>query len=186
VISYSFMYSEHTAAIAAPPNRRKRPALSCLQCRRRKVKCDQKKPCSQCQRSKGVVCAYGSEFSTPSHHFENQHQRQRETTLRGIVAEQHIGSQEEIGILTPSTSISTLSIDNTQSTESPVPPQLCPQAKIGELLSALNNSISKSQNPDHDGDRLIRGTPFKLKFFGESHWMNDLLHVSLSPLSYIR
>lgn len=41
----------------AHPRRRRRPALSCQVCRRRKIKCDQKEPCSNCQRHK-VQCVY--------------------------------------------------------------------------------------------------------------------------------
>ncbi|KAK7229700.1 hypothetical protein V2G26_001870 [Clonostachys chloroleuca] len=40
-----------------PPRRRRRPALSCLECRRRKIKCDQKSPCTHCSRHK-TLCAY--------------------------------------------------------------------------------------------------------------------------------
>lgn len=41
------------------PLRRRRPALSCLACRRRKVKCDRKDPCGQCVSSK-IKCNYSS------------------------------------------------------------------------------------------------------------------------------
>ncbi|CZR54978.1 uncharacterized protein PAC_04863 [Phialocephala subalpina] len=40
------------------PRKRRRPALSCNECRRRKVKCDQKDPCTQCVKSKNAVCKY--------------------------------------------------------------------------------------------------------------------------------
>ncbi|PGH00032.1 hypothetical protein GX51_06031 [Blastomyces parvus] len=45
----------------APPRKRRRPALACDQCRRRKIKCDQKVPCDQCRRSKSLsihTCTY--------------------------------------------------------------------------------------------------------------------------------
>jgi hypothetical protein len=37
--------------------RRRRPALSCIECRRRKIKCDRKGPCAQCLAAK-IQCAY--------------------------------------------------------------------------------------------------------------------------------
>ncbi|OAX84661.1 hypothetical protein ACJ72_00953 [Emergomyces africanus] len=43
------------------PRKRRRPALACDQCRRRKIKCDQKVPCDQCRRSKNLSidsCTY--------------------------------------------------------------------------------------------------------------------------------
>lgn len=42
------------------PLRRRRPALSCLECRRRKVKCDRKDPCGQCTSTK-TKCNHSSE-----------------------------------------------------------------------------------------------------------------------------
>lgn len=38
--------------------KRHRPALSCVQCRRRKVKCDRKLPCSQCSQYHNTACLY--------------------------------------------------------------------------------------------------------------------------------
>ena len=39
------------------PRRRRRPALSCLACRRRKIKCDRSNPCARCV-STGTICRY--------------------------------------------------------------------------------------------------------------------------------
>ncbi|KAL4783893.1 fungal-specific transcription factor domain-containing protein [Aspergillus varians] len=53
------MEESHTHSSAA---RRRRPALSCTTCRRRKLKCDRSLPCGQCVKSKtGELCV----FSTP-------------------------------------------------------------------------------------------------------------------------
>jgi hypothetical protein len=39
------------------PRRRRRPAFSCLECRRRKIKCDRKDPCSHCV-SVAIQCVH--------------------------------------------------------------------------------------------------------------------------------
>ncbi|KAI1762435.1 hypothetical protein GGR53DRAFT_418680 [Hypoxylon sp. FL1150] len=36
----------------SPPRKRRRPALSCLECRRRKIKCDRNEPCAHCVASR--------------------------------------------------------------------------------------------------------------------------------------
>lgn len=41
-----------------PAKRRRRPALSCVECRLRKVKCDRRKPCGACTRIKSTTCTY--------------------------------------------------------------------------------------------------------------------------------
>lgn len=43
---------------AGPLRRRRRPALACETCRRRKIKCDRNAPCDQCIRSKSEICTY--------------------------------------------------------------------------------------------------------------------------------
>jgi len=60
------MYSEISAALAAPPQRRRRIPLACTHCRTRKIKCDQKRPvCSQCEKSKDIVCLYNADLEDP-------------------------------------------------------------------------------------------------------------------------
>ncbi|OJK04738.1 hypothetical protein ASPACDRAFT_49133 [Aspergillus aculeatus ATCC 16872] len=49
----------------AQPRRRRRPALACRECRRRKIKCDHKIPCAQCRRH-GTSCLYTA-YSFSSH-----------------------------------------------------------------------------------------------------------------------
>ncbi|KAK1984697.1 fungal-specific transcription factor domain-containing protein [Colletotrichum cereale] len=41
--------------------KRRRPALACEQCRRRKVRCDRNLPCSTCVRSSRALCTYASQ-----------------------------------------------------------------------------------------------------------------------------
>jgi hypothetical protein len=47
-----------TESPVPPPRKRRRPALSCVECRRRKIKCDRNNPCTQCTQSKSASCTY--------------------------------------------------------------------------------------------------------------------------------
>ncbi|KAK3389453.1 hypothetical protein B0H63DRAFT_99197 [Podospora didyma] len=47
-----------TTTKLAEPRRRNRPALSCIQCRTRKIRCDRNEPCASCLKSKIVNCTY--------------------------------------------------------------------------------------------------------------------------------
>lgn len=51
---------------ASAPKKRRRPALACEACRRRKVRCDRNLPCSTCVRSKNPLCAYTTQAPTTS------------------------------------------------------------------------------------------------------------------------
>ncbi|KAE8383149.1 hypothetical protein BDV26DRAFT_287935 [Aspergillus bertholletiae] len=50
----------HAASVQMPPvNRRSKPQLSCMLCRRRKLRCDRKRPCSACtSRGLALSCGY--------------------------------------------------------------------------------------------------------------------------------
>lgn len=50
--------SPGAAVKLAEPRRRNRPALSCIQCRTRKIRCDRNEPCASCMKSKIVNCTY--------------------------------------------------------------------------------------------------------------------------------
>lgn len=44
-----------------PNNKRSRPTISCLECRRKKLKCDRERPCGQCRKvGRETLCAYVS------------------------------------------------------------------------------------------------------------------------------
>jgi hypothetical protein len=64
------------ASFTAPPGKprkHRRPPVSCIQCRHRKVKCDRNSPCQRCTR-KMIVCAYEPELpvsSKPSNSVTN-------------------------------------------------------------------------------------------------------------------
>ena len=50
--------SASSPATPTEPRRRNRPALSCIQCRTRKIRCDRMEPCASCLKSKIVNCTY--------------------------------------------------------------------------------------------------------------------------------
>lgn len=52
------MSAESTNSPTEPPRKRRRPALSCFECRRRKIKCDRNYPCNHCVQSKIQNCNY--------------------------------------------------------------------------------------------------------------------------------
>ncbi|KAI6779412.1 uncharacterized protein J7T54_005226 [Emericellopsis cladophorae] len=61
------------SGMSTPPKKRRRPALACHECRRRKIRCDQQKPCTNCK-SKSLDCEFPDThvpgLAGPSHHLE--------------------------------------------------------------------------------------------------------------------
>ena len=53
----------------APKSKRARPTISCLECRRKKLKCDRVQPCQQCTKSgKEALCAFANPPVPPKSH----------------------------------------------------------------------------------------------------------------------
>lgn len=55
-----------------PPRKRRRPALSCEQCRKRKIKCDRTYPCGQCTLSKTAHCSYSPDSAGAIQHLNKR------------------------------------------------------------------------------------------------------------------
>ncbi|KAM7199124.1 hypothetical protein V8F33_004599 [Rhypophila sp. PSN 637] len=49
-------------------HRRRRPAVSCTLCRKRKIRCNRDSPCSNCVRSKNPTCVYDASVQLPPRH----------------------------------------------------------------------------------------------------------------------
>ncbi|RDW76881.1 putative Zn(II)2Cys6 transcription factor [Aspergillus mulundensis] len=57
-------------AAPGPERRRRRPAVSCSLCRRRKIRCNRESPCSNCIKSKAEPCVYDAEaLPRPQQHL---------------------------------------------------------------------------------------------------------------------
>lgn len=52
--------SEPNRPLNPPVKKRRRPALSCEQCRRRKVRCDRGSPCATCVQTGNKTCSYAA------------------------------------------------------------------------------------------------------------------------------
>lgn len=197
------MYSRN----ASPPavgthqvRKRRRPALSCLQCRRRKVKCDRKVPCSNCVSSKHITCEYGPEATqarvskfngrTPLDHMSssvlsNQQggvSKPREDMLFNqlvTTSDPHSQPMESIPQRTvplmqsPSRHTSELTTPSTSQSNQSVQEL---KDRVQQLENIVSRSINSDQSPNSSygaiaGASKVRGSVKKSKCFGLSHWM---------------
>ncbi|KAK0384093.1 hypothetical protein NLU13_8182 [Sarocladium strictum] len=58
-----------------PDGRRRRPAVSCTLCRRRKIRCNRETPCSNCLRSRSEACVYVNEGANNHAHHPSSSRR---------------------------------------------------------------------------------------------------------------
>lgn len=184
------MASGPQVAIAEPPRKRRRPALACEECRKRKIKCDRNNPCVHCKASKALVCSYRSNYSSTA----PQVQGTAPVTVSGHVIPGQdgnwTGSVSHI-LPTPGSSPGTAAHSEvprqrTHSTSTlSVPSGSAADYTIRSLQSQVQNleqQLSEARkaahvNPSNEAshqktDKSIRGVLSKTRLFGPSHWMS--------------
>lgn len=178
--------------------RTRRPALSCVECRVRKVKCDRKKPCKACIGIKSETCTYRSSRnanrayrelspgSTSGSRGNNRSSTQSFPSEHSPIGNQHTATDVLDLQTRPNTTSSNKSGMETS-------PRAEDRAKFlihtllieNERLRSTNirdTGLESSTLPVAEIVTDIPGTFQKSKFFGQSHWMNALEPVGNSPL----
>lgn len=163
--------------------RRRRPSLACVQCRRKKIRCDRTTPCSNCVRSKGSVCSYGHLVSgvdlppTAANEASALQGASPPMTLSRLEAPRPQGTAipdpptfNSLG--TTATSQSTATFPNPASLASPE--EWSPNIRRGNVL---DDSTNQPVLPTVTS--IGRAMVAKTRYFGQSHWMNTSLIVSM-------
>ncbi|CAI6333520.1 unnamed protein product [Periconia digitata] len=156
----------------AGPVKRRRPALSCVECRKRKVKCDREKPCGECSKTKSPTCTYRSQ--PKGRHMRSPVAHGNSTAAYGY-------TQPAVPV-NPGSSIldahngTGSSLSNSTDTVSELSDRL---RHLEGQLAAINTSDTRSNSSatlsSKDPSTRQPSTYFvKSKFFGESHWLNCL------------
>ncbi|KAH6633473.1 hypothetical protein C7974DRAFT_172295 [Boeremia exigua] len=150
----------------------RRPALSCVECRMRKVKCDRNKPCGACIRTKSEKCTYrparaatrrteqlpeaaGSTTALDRSGPIGEHQAPEPTSMPSERSASDLSSHSAARA---SSFMTVLLTEN----ERPLP------------VTDQGGVLEEDTRPIADIVTDIPGTFQKSKFFGQSHWMNAL------------
>ncbi|PQE18701.1 C6 zinc finger domain-containing protein [Rutstroemia sp. NJR-2017a BBW] len=180
------------------PRKRRRPALSCVQCRRRKIKCDRNMPCGQCTSSKTSACLYASDPAPPSKKPRVDGQLPPTPSSIGQESPGNTsgvahGTENTEGAGFPLTTSSVWAMRQPviegpkpsrgePTTYSPAPAQ-SDQQTVQALLDRVHKLERMLSEPDHKNSGLLamplvktpglRGAMSKTRFFGQSHWVNS-------------
>lgn len=153
-ISGSSLPLPHPEAVATlvaptPARKRRRPALSCAECRRRKIKCDRNIPCGQCTQSKSTTCTYSPESFSARNAANSRVGVQRSPP--GAVADSSVlGGPTDIPTERVSTSTSTPKKANPSPLPSPpVPGSLSDGHSVTSRLENPGASYQTRQDPGH-------------------------------------
>jgi hypothetical protein len=183
----------------APPRKRRRPPLSCVLCRRRKVKCDRNRPsCGQCTQSKSsATCSYSPDDApAPVNRCRMEAANSSttsSTTTRfgslGLTSNSHSPilsfSGSSASHILSSSSLGAVSEINLPSRHSePIAQEPKDQAH------QLQQSDAVSRFPNNAANILVfpetaphmRGSLSKTRFFGQNHWTTILEQVKALPV----
>jgi hypothetical protein len=191
-----------------PAKRRRRPALSCVECRNRKIRCDRTKPCGACKKTRSATCTFrparpgfrdasptsrSTSVSTSNDPDQRNETRSSATSNEldamvnryvapGVFGEhdkQRLKPLPTIGTGRPSLDFAS----HSRTGESALVSHLL------ERIASLESEKAVAEGRKGDCDRPIRrgsdtatGQFAKSKFYGQSHWMNALEPVSTSEL----
>ena len=167
-----------------PARKRRRPAVVCAECRRRKIACDRKSPCGQCALH-NVECIYITGSVAPAY---GRPLRPQATLNSG---RGHSQSGDGTGAMPAKANANSAAGTTTQDNTA--------LAASGSPLDEEDevDPMARPSHPDPDmtlGERSsLGGRLAKTRFFGRSHWMNNMdevgqlllarLHASLKASS---
>ncbi|KAL3478537.1 hypothetical protein BJX99DRAFT_269206 [Aspergillus californicus] len=187
------------AVILSSAKQRRRPAVSCALCRKRKVRCNRGRPCSNCLRSRtGVDCIYDDPVPLHSQHPSGQNNTLSSPSLDCGQDESHSGrlsstspsavpsnasrslqtGQSWTGVVTPASSQSSreaslkLRIRQLEDQLGKVP-QLASEPGIETTSSDLTGTFHLHYKSGASGQHgpIVSSVSAKTRLFGQSHWV---------------
>jgi hypothetical protein len=189
-----------------PAKRRRRPALSCVECRMRKVKCDREKPCGACTRIKSATCTFrpprpgirsenqrssGDDISPgQSNAHENPARSSPQPSGAPIDFDAIINRYVAPGLLGECDGkLGPLPADRpySDSAQASIVNSLLDRIRGLEerLVSAtLSEHPRSSTSPRQESSSDASGQFVKSKYYGQSHWINAIDPVS-EPISLV-
>ncbi len=189
-----------------PPRKRRRPALSCTECRRRKVRCDQKIPCTQCTKSKHAECKFDPDatpkaresanpttskllpnetFDSPMTRGTNSLNPQVAATLVSDIRYPTVNVSNEVAQLNdypaPEQQVFPLSASRSNPQEQQNVQELKDRVRqLETMVSCIINPDQGSAESNSDATNVfprLKGSTHKARFFTMSHWMNTKKEV---------
>ncbi|KAF3071175.1 hypothetical protein GL218_00223 [Daldinia childiae] len=179
--------------MAETERRRRRPPISCVLCRRRKIRCNRESPCSNCVRSKNASCIYENHFLQPQQATElhssispiaevavpsltsKSSPRAASTTTASTAATYQ--SSQDIEFL--KNKIKQLEERLSQSNETSQSPIQTPGSNIEAISSRIGGTFYVHHEDPLAGQpqNISRSVTHKSRMFGQSHWITGMALV---------
>lgn len=187
-----------------PPRKRRRPAVACFECRRRKVKCDRNSPCAQCVQAGSATCTYSPDAARLSGKQQPGHTPLTPDSINGTsnILVQRFGSPVESANLDGAASVSTYHNSTLASSPNTVPLVEAPswwhhdnrvsaaavsnEALVGRIRRLEHKvAAANSSTLEHPVSEPVHVTFSKSRVFGRAHWMSYFHSVCLYVYPHI-
>jgi hypothetical protein len=183
-----------------PAKRRRRPAVSCVECRVRKVKCDRDKPCGACTRIKSATCTYrplrpgirshSTEAPSAGRSNDQDHGHSARSSPQslapsdfdviinryvapGFLGEHGNGKLKPLPADRPCFNLSSHSDPGQASVINSLLDRI--SSLEGRLAAAtLEDHLGSDTQTTSEGSSITSGQFVKSKFYGQSHWINAI------------
>lgn len=158
------------------PRKRRRPALACTSCRRRKVKCDRNSPCGQCTQRNSALCTYTEDDRTTITEKKKRKPEFADAT--------EVGGGDACILNQPQY------LDNVTNKGAPGDTTRAAEASLTKRTSGShqphNNFLASHKTTEStqilSASGPILGTLTKTRIFGHGHWRNIFPLVCASLL----
>ncbi|KAL4796901.1 hypothetical protein BDV19DRAFT_397991 [Aspergillus venezuelensis] len=163
--------------IEGPGKKRRRPKVSCVSCRRRKIRCNREKPCNNCVRFKTAACDY--EDAEPSRPWPGYYPTPESQASHSFAISSQptssLNSTSDRSVL--DTEVTRLRHRIKQLEDQLVVANLRPVQESYEDVKILTTD-SRVSGPLHlhykrdeaDNELIANGLLMKGRMFGQSHW----------------
>ncbi|OTB04516.1 hypothetical protein M426DRAFT_151853 [Hypoxylon sp. CI-4A] len=178
--------------MAEPERRRRRPPVSCVLCRRRKIRCDRENPCSNCVKSRSGNCVYDSHspaplqlgrgarreshYPTPTSSSTGAAAAIPSQTSSSSPRADSSASSQEIELLRDK--IRQLEGQLAKAKQTPRSPDTSSKS-IETITSHLSGTFHIHHDDQQSGQHRVvsRSVTHKTRVFGQSHWVTGFLLV---------
>ena len=152
---------------AEPPRKRRRPAVSCVQCRKRKIKCDRSMPCSNCVKA---TPPQDCNYDAP------RHLQQPNALKHPVGAHRDSDSESRTTLCDTRSAIGTPA--STQPVVGFLPGSPVTTTSLPGVSDAFYVQYDESQDPaasSTPGHSIPRLVSHKTRVFGQSHWISPCI-----------
>ncbi|KAL4765480.1 uncharacterized protein BDW70DRAFT_168767 [Aspergillus foveolatus] len=172
------------SVILKPGKQRRRPKVSCMLCRTRKIKCNRERPCSNCLRSRTGTCVYEildhSSFSFSQQLTPSPESSKSATGASGTSS--HVSSWAAES--SPDNETSRLNhriqyLESQIASATPFTRDVQPECDIEVTSSHLSGTfhLHYKRDPEH-AEPIARGFSLKTRLLGQSHWVVSIGYLA--------